>query len=435
MIAGDDILLIVLFLAIIVAIRLYFRVRQSGMEKDLLFEVGMRMSSTLDRDEVLELILDGLRQVVGYDAAAIVLVDAESKKISYHLQRNYDFNFLEKINLKFGKGLVGLAAETGKTVIVRDVKRDPRYVDARPLTRSEIVIPLKAGDSVLAVLNLESNRVGYFRKKNVKLLQTFGSQAAIAIENSSLFTEAQQKRFLEKELELAGEIQRALLPRTPPEIPGIEVASYFAPTQSVGGDLYDLVQLSEGRLGIAIGDISGKGTPAAIMMASLFATFRSLTRRKLTLPEIMSRLNDLLCESFGIGRYATFFYGILDRAEKKFSYSNAGHFNPLLISSDSEPRRLSEGGIVLGFLPGKDYEEGSVTLEPGDLIVFYTDGVVEATNPDGEMFGEQRVTEIAWKLRRGSAADVLKGLREAVESLCSDCPQEDDITLVVVKVL
>lgn len=435
MIASEDILLIVSFLAIIVAVRLYFRARQAGLEKDLIFNVGMRISSTLDRDEVLELILDGLRQVVGYDAAAIVLVNADSKKISYHMQRNYDSDFLENINLKFGKGLVGLAAETGTPVVVRDVKKDPRYVDARPQTRSEIVIPLKAGGSVLAVLNLESNRVGYYRKKNLKLLQAFGSQAAIAINNSSLFTEAKQKRFLEKELELAGEIQRALLPRIPPDIPGIEVATYFAPTQSVGGDLYDLVQLDEGRLGIAIGDISGKGTPAAIMMASLYASFRSLTRRKLTLPEIMSRLNDLLCESFGIGRFATFFYGILDPAGKKITYSNAGHFNPLLISSDSEPRGLSEGGIVLGFLPGKDYEEGSVTLEPGDLIVFYTDGVVEATDPDGEMFGEQRVAEIAGRLKEESAADVLKGLREAVESLCSGCKQEDDITLVVVKVL
>ena len=171
------------------------------------------------------------------------------------------------------------------------------------------------------------------------------------------------------------------------------------------------------------------------MMASLYASFRSLTRRKRTLPEIMSRLNDLLCESFGIGRYATFFYGILDRVGKKITYSNAGHFNPLLISSDSEPRRLSEGGIVLGFLPGKDYEEGSVTLEQGDIIVLYTDGVVEATDPDGEMFGEQRVAEIAVRLKEGSAADVLKGLREEVESLCVGCPQEDDITLVIVKVL
>jgi sigma-B regulation protein RsbU (phosphoserine phosphatase) len=203
----------------------------------------------------------------------------------------------------------------------------------------------------------------------------------------------------------------------------------------VGGDLYDLVQLSDGRLGVAIGDISGKGTPAAIMMASLYASFRSLTRRRLTLPEIMSRLNDLLCESFGIGRYATFFYGILDPAKKKITYSNAGHFNPVLISSGGEPRKLSEGGIVLGFIPGREYEEGWGVLEAGDLIVLYTDGVIEATGPDGEMFGEERVAEIAGRLKGGSADEVLKGLREAVNSMCTDCPQEDDITLVVVKVV
>jgi sigma-B regulation protein RsbU (phosphoserine phosphatase) len=431
----EDILFIVSLMAIIVAVRLYMRARRESLEKDLLFEVGRRVSSTLDRDEVLNLILDELQQVVGYDAAAIVLVDTVSKWISYHMQRNYDFDFLEKIQLKFGKGLVGLAAQEGKPIVVRDVLRDPRYVDARPRTRSEIVIPLMVGDSVVAVLNLESNRVGAFKRKDVKLLQAFGSQAAIAIENARLYRDVREKRNLEQEMELAGEIQRALLPRIPPEVPGLEMAAYFAPTRSVGGDLYDLVQLSDGRLGVAIGDISGKGTPAAIMMASLYASFRALTRRKLTLPQIMYRLNNLLCESFGIGRYATFFYGVVDPGNREITYSNAGHFNPLLISSGRGPRWLSEGGIVLGFLPEKDYEEGAVRLQPGDLLVLYTDGIVEATNPDGEMFGEERVAEIAGELKGRPAEEVLDGLRRAVESQCEGCPQEDDITLVVVRVL
>jgi len=218
------------------------------------------------------------------------------------------------------------------------------------------------------------------------------------------------------------------------QLEGVEVATYFQPSRSLGGDLYDLVPLGEGRFGVAIGDISGKGTPAAILMASLYASFRSLTRGQLSLPDLMSRLNNLLKENVGPGRYATFFYAVFDPAALEMRYSNAGHFPPLLLRADSDPMLLAEGGIVLGYIPDSGYREGVISLQPGDVVVFYTDGLVEAHNEGGEEFGEERIADIATTLIGHSAQEVLDGLREAVHHHSGGGPPEDDLTLVVLRV-
>ena len=314
-----------------------------------------------------------------------------------------------------------------------DVREIDAYINARPTTRSEIVLPVRVAGEVIAVINLESDRVDAYRQRDLRLLEVFGSQVAVAIQNAQLYQEAREKQSLEQELKLAGEIQRALLPRGAPEIPGVQVATYFKPTRSVGGDLYDLVHLGESRLGLAIGDVSGKGTPAAILMASLYASFRSLTRGTLTLPQIMRRLNNLLCENFGAGRYATFAYGVLDTDRGVLEYSNAGHFPPLLLRAGEEPTPLTQGGIVLGYIPDSDYEAGSVELRSGDMVVFYTDCLIEATDPQGEMFGEERTAEVAATLMGREAQEVLDGLREAVESHSRGEAVDDDMTLVVLR--
>ena len=409
--------------------------RRESREKDLLFEIGRRISATLDREELLNLILDGLQEVVGFDAAAIFLVDIESGEMEYNLTRGYDQRYLDRLQLKVGQGLVGFAVENNEPVIVDDVRENPRYINARSRTRSEMCVPLSWAGEIVAVINLEADARRAYRRRDLRLLEAFGAQAAVAIENASCYFDAQERRNLEQELQIAGEIQRALLPASPPEVEGLEVATFFRPSRSIGGDLYDLVPLGEGRLGVAIGDISGKGTPAAILMASLYASFRSLTRKGLFLPEIMRQLNNLLCENFGLGRFATFFYGVIDTPGRTIYYSNAGHFAPLLIKAGEEPETLSDGGIVLGYLRDSEYDESRRQLDAGDIVLLYTDGVIEAEGPGGEMFGEERLVDTAATLIGRSAKDVLDGVRNAVMNHCRQCEQADDITLVVVKVL
>ncbi len=432
---SNSVLLVISVCATAAAVWFFLLARRGARERDLLLEVGTRISSSLDRDEVLGLILDGLEEVVGYDAAGIFLVDIESDEISYHLLRGYDEGVLAQVELKIGDGLVGSSAEMEEPIVVADVRKDPDYIGARTKTRSEIVLPLMVSGIVVAVLNLESDRVRAYGSRHLKQLQTFGAQAAVAIDNASCYTEAREKRVIEQELEIAGKIQQALLPNSTPDIPGLDVAAYMKPIESLGGDLYDLVQVNEKTLGIAIGDISGHGAPAAILMASLYASYRSLTRRGFSIPEIMSQLNNLIQENFGTSRYATFFYGVIAPEEQRLTYSNAGHFPPLLIRPGEEPRLLSTGGIVLGFMNDAIYEESTLSLEPGDVIILYTDGIIEAAGPDDEMFGEERLAEICATMIRRSAREVLDGILKAVMSHCSDSEQQDDISLVIVRIL
>jgi sigma-B regulation protein RsbU (phosphoserine phosphatase) len=431
----ETLMLLLARLAVLVEdARLFSRVRRESLEKDLLFEVGSRISAALDRDRLLEMVMDGLQRVVGYDAAGIFLVDTVERSIERHLVRGYDESVLDRVRLQYGEGLVGRAVETGRAILVSDVREDPHYIAARPTTLSEIVFPVAVEGHIEAVINLESDRLGAYRRKDLRLLEMFGTQAAIAFHNARLYEEARLKRSLEQEMELAWEIQKALLPRTTPVIRGVEVATFMQPSRSVGGDLYDLVPLGGARLGLAVGDVSGKGTPAAILMASLYASFRSLTRGALSVSRIMARLNDLLCENTGSGRYATFFYGVLDRDRMVLRYSNAGHLPPLLLRPGEEPKPLTEGGIVLGWIPGSEYGEGMVELEPGDLLLLYTDGLVEAENEAEEMFGEERVADVAAALIGRSAREVLDGLRHAVDAHCGTREVGDDLTMVVLRV-
>ena len=414
--------------------RLYTLARRESLEKDLLFEVGRSISGTLHLDKLLDLILDALEKVVGYDAAAIFTVDTATGQIGRQSVRGYDGDSVDMLHLKVGRGLVGRAAESCEPILVRDVREEPHYIDARPRTRSELNFPVAVEGEVMAVISLASDEVGAYRSGDLKLMQVFGAQAAVAMQNARLYEEAHQRRRLEQELELAGEIQSALLPRHPPEVEGLQVATHIEPTRSIGGDLYDLVSLGARRLGVAIGDISGKGTPAAILMASLYASFRSVTRSLLTLPELMARLNNLLSENVAPGSYATFFYAIINAEKRELRYSNAGHFPPLLLRAGEEPRLLAEGGMVLGYIPDTEFEEGVVDLQPGDLIVLYTDGLIEAQNDKGEMFGEDLVAEVGATLIGRSAKEVLDGLRAAVSSHCGSAALSDDLTLVVVRI-
>ncbi|MFC1530448.1 PP2C family protein-serine/threonine phosphatase [Gemmatimonadota bacterium] len=428
-------LMVTTTIATAAAIWFFLLATRGARERDLLLEVGTRISSTLDRDEVLGLILDGLEEVVGYDAAGIFMVDIDTDEISHHLLRGYDESAVARVGLKMGDGLIGNAAISERPLIVADVRREPDYLDIRGTTRSEIVLPLMVSGVVVAVMNLESDRVRAYQNRHLKQLQTFGAQAAVAIDNASCYTAAREKKVLEQELEIAGKIQQALLPHSPPEISGLDVAALMKPIESLGGDLYDLVQVGKRELGIAIGDISGHGPSAAILMASLYASYRSLTRRGFSIREMMGRLNNLIQENFGIHRYATFFYGVVAPDENRITYCNAGHFPPLLLRAGEAPRFLKDGGIVLGFMDDANYEERTVPLDSGDILVLYTDGIIEATGRDEEMFGEERLAEICATMIRRSAMEVLDGILTAVTSHSAGSVQQDDISLVVVRVL
>ena len=415
--------------------RLLEKLRKEALEKSTLLEIAKTISSTLNTQEVLDRIVDALRKVIPYDAAGIFLLDPETKKLKPAVLRGYDHKAVARAQLKVGRGLVGEVARTEKGQIFPDVSKEDKYISARSATRSQISVPLIAKGKLLGVLNLESDKINAFDRDDLELLTALASHAAIAIENAQLHEQAVRSRKLAHELYVARRIQRALLPKHLPQVPGFDFAAANIPSSTVSGDLYDLVHMQNGKIAIAIGDVSGKGTPAAIIMASLFSAYKSLLNEPISVAQRMARLNELMADSMAPGTYATFFFGELDARTRQFVYCNAGHFPPVLMRRDNTVLKLFEGGTVLGFVRGAPYKQHEIILEPDDLLLFYTDGLIEAKNKNGEFLGLDPVLEWIGEHRDLSAKHLLSLLVDFVRSYVDENRFEDDLTLIIVTVL
>ena len=412
--------------------RLYGRVTREIKERELLYQVGMRISSSLDVEEILNLILKNLREVVEYHAGGIFLVNPEGMDIVRLTATGYDPAMEHRLELKFGEGIVGWVAKNVEPVIVGEVKKDPRYLNARDETNSEIVVPLTVGDRILGVLNLENDRRDAFTEDDLYLLKTFGSQAAISIERARLHKEILDKRRLEDELDLARRIQVTFLPEILPDIPGYQVSAMNLPSEEVSGDYYDVISVAPGQWGIVIADVFGKGIPASLVMASFRASLLAEIRNNYAISTIMRKVNRLMWESVEPERCVTACYGVLDTAQGVFTYSNAGHLYPLLIK-DGDVRHLTKGGMLLGAIENASYEEGRVHLRSGDLLLLFTDGLTEAEDPSGEPFGEDRLAEAALAGLDLDCSDIVQHIHRTIVGF-SGAELADDFTVVALRV-
>ena len=409
--------------------------RREMVGSNALYEVGKRISSSLDIDEVLTLIIDSLQMVVPYDAAMILLLNKTDNTADLQTVRGYTESVRELMHLKIGEGIIGWAAKTGQVVIVPDVRQDPRYVNLRPETRSEMAVPLLQGDEVIGVFNIESDLLSVYDERDRALLEAFASQATIAIQNARLHQESMRTRQLEHELGVAGEIQRALLPRKIPNVPGLSLTVYSEPSAEVGGDFYDILTFSNRYVGLAVGDVAGKGIPGAIMMASLYTAFHEYaTDSLMTASDVMARVNVLLHNETALDRFATLFYGVLSLSTGNIRYCNAGHTPPILCRLDGTVKYLSTGGLVLGPFPYAEYHLGEEDLMEGDILVLYTDGMTEARNAEGEEFGLDGLMRVVQACPGLSAEEVRTCLIGALQTHIGDSPQHDDITIIMLKV-
>lgn len=415
--------------------RLFETARREAEELKLLYEIGTTISSSLDLKQVLELMIDSIRKVVPYDAAGFFLIKRGTNEIESRVERGYPPGVHDLVGLKVGKGLLGTSAKEGKPIIVSDVARDPRYIMARPGTRSEVIVPLVSKGEVIGVFNLECDRLCAFGQTEVELLSSFASQAAIAIENARLYQEVREKKRLEEQLAVARDIQLSFLPKQDPEIPGFQIAGAALPSERVGGDYYDYISIADGQLGLVIGDVSGKGMPAALIMASFRASLIAEIRNNYSIATILSKVNALLFESTEAASFVTSVYGVLDTQKRILTYSNAGHNYPLWVRATGGIRALETGGTVLGAFPDSAYEQERLDLVPGDVLVFYTDGVTDARNGDQEMFGEERLLDLVQRERGRSAGEIRQAVLTAVNAFVHGAPQFDDITLLVVRAL
>jgi sigma-B regulation protein RsbU (phosphoserine phosphatase) len=297
------------------------------------------------------------------------------------------------------------------------------------------MVPLQMQNEVKGVLCLgERLRGGIYSESDLEFIFSLANLAFVSLENSRLFDDAIEKKKLESELLIAREIQQGLLPRELPAVKGFEVAAVNISSKQVGGDYYDVIPTDDGKTMLVIADVSGKGTPASLLMANVQATVHALVPFNLSLSLATARINDLIYRNTGSDKFITFFWGTIDPLTRTFRYVNAGHNPPIVVRTDGSVERLSDGGLILGVMKTLiPYEEGSIVLEKGDCVVLYTDGVSEAMDINGNDYTEERLEEFVRMHHENSAEHMLAAIRNEIERHTLGAPQSDDITMVVLK--
>ncbi|MFH1755503.1 MAG: GAF domain-containing SpoIIE family protein phosphatase, partial [Candidatus Latescibacterota bacterium] len=317
-----------------------------------------------------------------------------------------------------------------------DPRNDERFrgVKWEESIHSLICVPLMVKSELIGVLTVYNKKSkAKFTEADQRLLGIIAAQSAQVVENARLYEEEKAHAILQQQIRLARQIQIDLLPSEPPEMPGYEIAGMSIPAQEVGGDYFDFIFIDDKRLAICLGDVSGKGLPASLLMANLQATLRGQTFFEISAGECTSRSNKLLYKSTDPEKFATLFYGVLNRETHEFCFCNAGHENPMLFTNSGKPVRLATGGLVLGVSQDFQFEEETIVIASGGLLVIFSDGVSEASNPDDEQFGDDRLLELIRANRNEPSSVIITKIVEAVTEHTGDAPQMDDITLIVVK--
>lgn len=405
----------------------------------MLLDITKTISRSLDLDEVLNLVMDTLSSLLPYDAAGIYLIDFEPANAGPYVFkskaiRGYEISFdLIEPRLKMGEGFLGTVAQTSKAIISHDVSKDPRYFAARERTKSEMLAPIISNDLVIGVFDLESDVVNAYTEDDLAILQLLTSQVAIIIEKVRLHEQVVEKKRIQAQLEIARKVQLELLPESDPEIENFDISAYIFPAEEVSGDYYDWVKVSDDQIGIVVADAVGKGIPAALLMSFLRASLRSYIQIGYAPHIAFSMVSGLLSDSIRDNQFITAVYGMLDSTNKTFVFSNAGHNPPLLIKADGEYRFVEYGDMPLGMFPDLHYHQHFIRFEPGQVMVIYTDGITEATNPNGEEYGNDRFAKRVLDGIDLPAKKLIDHIRKGVADFSEGKFLNDDGTLFIVK--
>lgn len=394
------------------------------------------VNSTLNIDELLPLIIDTALGIVDAEAGTLYLIDPEKQELWSKVLRGSTY---VEIHMPLGKGIAGYVAATRETINIPNAYLDPRFnpeIDAMTgyHTTSILCTPIiNKNGQIVGVLQLLNKRDGGFGEDDESFVNALSIHSALALDNAKAYELERQRLVIEKELHAARNVQMSLLPQSPPMIEGYDIAGRTITARLVGGDYFDFIPVDDQRTIICLGDVSGKGLPAALLMANLQAILRSELMLKTSPRRTMRRTNKLLCQSTASDKFVTLFYGLLDNLSHTFRYTNAGHEWPILLRKGIEPARLSKSGLVLGIQEETAYEENTVVLQLGDTLVIYSDGVNEAMNPNNEQFGQQKLESFLRSHTHLRAAEMIDQLVAALKHHAGDAPQADDITVIVVK--
>ena len=415
--------------------RLYTRLSRQARQLTLLTEISRELTSILKVDQLLQRIADLVTRIIDYEMFSILLIDPTGK----FLQHRFSLRFKESVHLKheipIGQGLVGYAAQTGQAVLVPDVSKDPRYIMANPETRSELCIPLIYKEKVIGVLDIEHTRRGYFNDDHLRIMTTLAAQVAIAIENATLYERiARQEHRLEHDFALARELQFRLLPQKLPRLKHAEVAARFSPARQIGGDLYDFLKYSgHGNIGIAVGDVSGKGAPAAIYAALVSGITRSHSVEEPSAAGMLEAINLSLAERPIEAQYVSMIFAIWNDTQRTLQVANSGLPRPLHLR-DGKLQEIQVTGLPVGLFSTATYEERNLRGKPGDVFLFISDGITDATSSEGNMFGRGRLEKVVLKNADRSADEIAQAIFSAVSEHAKGVETFDDQTIVVLKV-
>ena len=409
---------------------------------ELLLEMWQRISRTFDLPEILQHLLEVVHRTLPFDAAGVFVLSRfvdlpgtdRDRAIAAMASVGFHPDFArEDPMLKSGKGIIGHVIQTGHAVVSDDVCLDPRYVAGREATRSEVAVPIRSNGNVIGALNLESDRLAAYSEADARELAFFAAAAAISIEKAVLHHQVLEKQHLDHHMALAREVQVSLLPSAAPLLPGYQMDAINLPTMEIGGDYFDYLPFSDGRLGLVVADVSGKGVASALIMATFRAALRIECRRERALHDTVEEVNRLLLDSIDPSRYVTAVYGVLDPGSGEIAYMNCGHTPPLLLRADGRCELLDKGRPALGMPVAAAEEAGRVRLEPGDVLAIYTDGVVEQFAPAGEEYGSARLETLLRGTAHHSVVEMVKAVVRDTLAFSGRLSFEDDFTLLVVK--
>src|SRR5436309_9178318 len=347
----------------------------------LLYEVSRELTSILDREELLRRVAERVKKIVNYHVFSVMLWNEQAQLLESAFAMRYEDSIPVRLRLPLHQGLTGTAAGERRILRVNDVTEDPRYIrcETGVEARSELVVPLLIQDRLIGVLDLESTEPHAFTPEHERMLSTLGSYIAIALENARLYEEAREnERRLRSDLDTAREIQRQLLPTGAREVPGLDLAAGYVPARELGGDFYDFLPYGEGRLALALGDVSGKGTAAALYGSLAIGTVREIVVDRACEPACMlALLNQRLHAARLDSRFIAMLFAIYDASTRRLTLSNAGGPYPLLVR-DGHVISIRLEGVPLGLLPGTQYDESTIDLQPGDVILFASDGILRS---------------------------------------------------------
>jgi sigma-B regulation protein RsbU (phosphoserine phosphatase) len=412
--------------------------RQMISEMGALHEISRMFESSKNIDALLKYVLEKCMDLMNAEAASSMMVVEGTDELEFKTVLGPKSEGVKPFRLKIGKGLSGWVAQNNEPVLIPDAYKDARFdpsFDKRSgfRTRSMLCVPLTYKSQPIGVMTILNRLDGNpFTESDKNLLTTFASQAALAIENAQLLQTTLEKERLDKELQVAAEIQQLIIPQSLPPIKGLDISAIYVPCKEVSGDFYDIIKIDENQYVFVVADVSGKGIPGAMLVSTMQAILKAYLEYSTDLKSIISKLNERIIKNTTEDRFITFFFGLYNSNENSLTYINAGHNPPILVLDNNELQRLEKGGIFIGCLPW-EYELDTIELPKNSILALFTDGIVEAMNENQEEFGEDRLISILKESKSMTVPELREQIIKRVKEHRGGRVLEDDLTLALFK--